>query len=50
MEKGCTVRNKCTSIDSVWIRLSSDECESGHGDESSFDSDESLIDSDENMR
>lgn len=31
-EKGCTVRNKCTSLDSVWMRLSSGGCGFGHGD------------------
>ena len=31
MRMGCTVRNKCTSLDGAWMRLSSEVLEFGHG-------------------
>lgn len=53
-KKGCMVRNKCTSLDSAWMRLTSGGCGFGHGDKETNKSDYMLwhkhigLNSDEN--
>jgi hypothetical protein len=47
VEKGGTVRNKCTFFDGGWMRGSSEMVGFGHGDGSSFDLDKICHDLDE---